>query len=1077
MRCPNSACGRENPEGSAFCSFCGTKLEVKYLCPSCGMEVPEGARFCMHCGSSLDGGDHASAGSGISIGSRNVVAGDIIGRKDDYHISGNATIYHNEDDTKRVSPCSICGRHTLISDGFTCPHCGRFVCSSCYDSSHGTCTACLRNEEKKAENAYLSYLASSIRGPIGRVQKSALIREGEKRGFDTDHVSSMISEVLNKLGFREISDMLSSVDQDILDKAERLYFSGDEGSVEESYALIMPLYERHGTDEDVIDLYLRLLRETDRGRYDGIIDDVSASPSILSMRIEDLSEAGKLPEAEDMLREAMLLFPENEIIKAAAVKLFIRIGEALGSDKYLFRARGIAEKLDDSGTPLERSMKLQAKVLAGIFPDFSLERNMLVSRGLYPRLCSAPSVIYAGSGPIDVHSIGEACRAALPGSRIVLRDGQYIETLSFDKDLEIVSLAVHEERSPEDGMPIIIPEAGFRISSSLRMEGIMLTSDASLGYESAIQLLENAECHDCTEDPSPDDSFVVIDGNAEFHNCLIASVPRTAILSAPGSSLIFGDSSIASAGNCGIYAEKGSELKIKGGRIKGCGSAGIYTETDAEINGLYVSACADGIVIRESAGSYTDCRAESNFYGFLLLESSRAELRSCRAAGNRKIGYCIDNSSPSVCSCISEGNNMTGFAIRSGSSAIIEDSASSGEDCGFRIFSNASCTLRHCTASMDTRGFQIYLSSEGLFESCVAEKCSYYGFHADDKASAEYAGCRATGNQRAGFFTEGESTCRYTKCTADGNDFGFAATCSRPSFKECSASRNSKSGFICRDGAEAVISGCSSEGNAQCGFIISKSSSADITTSSAERNGAGFTWRDDGRGRAAYCSSEGNGYGYYFSDSSKPRLDACDSKENSRCGFVFFNSSEARCIGCLSKNDSCGFGFRNEAKPYLGACNVESSRESGFFIADDSSVKAEACKVMGAGGYGFRIMGNAAPELSGCYAMKSGLDGFIFEKNASGEYRKCASGYNDGSGFVCTGESSPGLMKCGAVKNKENGFVLREESFASIEDGKSIENVEYGYADFRAAAAEFSSSNTAEKNGKADFLPGRKQGE
>ena len=658
MKCPNSACGRDNPEGSAFCSFCGTKLEVKHLCPSCGMEVPEGARFCMHCGSSLDGAEPAPAGSGISIGSRNVVAGDIIGRKDDYHISGNATIYHSKDDTKRVYPCSICGRHTLVSEGFTCPHCGRFVCQSCYDSSHGMCTDCLRKENEKAENGYLSYLESSISGPIGRLQKSALIREGEKRGIDPDHASSMIAGVLKKLGLREISDMLSSVDRDLLDKAERLYFSGEEGSVEESYALIGPLFERHSTDGDVADLYLRILRDADRSTYDKLIENAgSQSPSIISMRIEDLSDAGKLPEAEDMLREAMILFPENGIIKAAAVKLCIRIGRSLGSDKYLFQARSIAEELDDSGTPLERSMKLQASVLAGIFPDFSLDRDTLAARGLYPRLCSAPRAIYAGSGPIDVHSISEACRAASPGSRIVLRAGQYIEALSFDKDLEIVSLAVHEGRSPQtDGMPIIVPEAGFRISGSLRMEGIMLTSDASLGYESAIQLLENAEFPGHWEDPSPDNPFVVIEGKAEFHNCLIASVPRTAILSAVGSSLIFDDSSIASAGNCGIYAEKGSGLKVKGGRISGCGSDGIHTETDGEINGLHVSGCADGIAINAAAGSYTDCRVESNLYaGFLLEENSRAELRDCIAAGNPGMGYCIDNSSPSLSSCTSIG--------------------------------------------------------------------------------------------------------------------------------------------------------------------------------------------------------------------------------------------------------------------------------------------------------------------------------------------------------------------------------------------------------------------------------------
>ncbi|MCL0101493.1 zinc-ribbon domain-containing protein, partial [Dehalococcoidia bacterium] len=56
-----SSCGHDNPQGSRFCSSCGTALRP--LCGACGTEIVEsGARFCNQCGADLMGAaDAASA--------------------------------------------------------------------------------------------------------------------------------------------------------------------------------------------------------------------------------------------------------------------------------------------------------------------------------------------------------------------------------------------------------------------------------------------------------------------------------------------------------------------------------------------------------------------------------------------------------------------------------------------------------------------------------------------------------------------------------------------------------------------------------------------------------------------------------------------------------------------------------------------------------------------------------------------------------------------------------------------------------------------------------------------------------
>jgi hypothetical protein len=48
-------CGKENPDTSLFCKYCGAKLpeSIMKMCPDCGKENPETSRFCKYCGAEL----------------------------------------------------------------------------------------------------------------------------------------------------------------------------------------------------------------------------------------------------------------------------------------------------------------------------------------------------------------------------------------------------------------------------------------------------------------------------------------------------------------------------------------------------------------------------------------------------------------------------------------------------------------------------------------------------------------------------------------------------------------------------------------------------------------------------------------------------------------------------------------------------------------------------------------------------------------------------------------------------------------------------------------------------------------
>ena len=77
-KCSN--CGAELDAGARFCMECGTPVPQVKKCVQCGMELPLKAKFCFGCGAPQEGGA-AAVGAGVSMGDKNVVAGDVVGQK------------------------------------------------------------------------------------------------------------------------------------------------------------------------------------------------------------------------------------------------------------------------------------------------------------------------------------------------------------------------------------------------------------------------------------------------------------------------------------------------------------------------------------------------------------------------------------------------------------------------------------------------------------------------------------------------------------------------------------------------------------------------------------------------------------------------------------------------------------------------------------------------------------------------------------------------------------------------------------------------------------------------------------
>src|SRR5574344_1824789 len=97
--CPK--CGAKCEDGMKFCTQCAAPLPKKIICKKCGAELEPTWKVCPECGTPVNEQKN-NLSNGLSMGDKNVVAGDLIGNKQHYKLSGDATFIENKDESKKV---------------------------------------------------------------------------------------------------------------------------------------------------------------------------------------------------------------------------------------------------------------------------------------------------------------------------------------------------------------------------------------------------------------------------------------------------------------------------------------------------------------------------------------------------------------------------------------------------------------------------------------------------------------------------------------------------------------------------------------------------------------------------------------------------------------------------------------------------------------------------------------------------------------------------------------------------------------------------------------------------------------
>ncbi len=355
-KCAN--CGTELDEGAKFCLECGTPVPQTKKCIKCGFELPLSAKFCPECGTKQDGQANPNAGgSGLSMGDKNVIAGDVIGHKEETHIAGNATIIKNEDQTKQVKKCHICGSLVPIIEGFDCKECGQFTCTNCFDTKNGVCKDCVNTIIKRNEEEYKNALKMALAdGRIEFAERNQLITLQQKLNISQDKAAILEQQLKG-----DNSENYTTVEKLNIDNAYNLFYKEQKST--EAFEIIKQIFNNHQKDEKILNIYIPLLAETDGEQALSFINSMQVDILMAYITAIDIAlKNDDLDEAERKYKQAARIWPENALVKCYQVLLNYALYKKFKKQDFLNKAKELVENLGEAQNELELSMQVRVQM-------------------------------------------------------------------------------------------------------------------------------------------------------------------------------------------------------------------------------------------------------------------------------------------------------------------------------------------------------------------------------------------------------------------------------------------------------------------------------------------------------------------------------------------------------------------------------------------------------------------------------------------------------------------------------------------------------------------------------------------
>lgn len=362
MKCPN--CGEENPDEMKFCGNCGTKLpEKKNFCPNCNKEWPLTMKFCGECGFKFgsDGAANKSgSNNGLSMGDKNVIAGDVMGKKDETNISGNATIIKNEDESKKTAKCHVCGSIVLRIEGYDCPVCGQFTCKNCYVPEAAMCKTCRNSSGTQKEDVYKQAVKRVLEdGKIDMQERVELKSLQQQLGLTDTRILELENLVKSEMNLKNTTQ-IGTFDKINFEKAKAELY--DNLNFNEALNVLEPLHTKYPNSEVILADYLFALSNINPQKAKDFIKTIQADVLCLYLTQIDFAVKEKnYSQMEEYIVTAEKLWPDSILLKCRKAEFNLVLALNTEDESYLNIAGEIMNSCSAPKTKLERTWLLKVK--------------------------------------------------------------------------------------------------------------------------------------------------------------------------------------------------------------------------------------------------------------------------------------------------------------------------------------------------------------------------------------------------------------------------------------------------------------------------------------------------------------------------------------------------------------------------------------------------------------------------------------------------------------------------------------------------------------------------------------------
>jgi F-box protein 11 len=637
------------------------------------------------------------------------------------------------------------------------------------------------------------------------------------------------------------------------------------------------------------------------------------------------------------------------------------------------------------------------------------------------------TLVVSQQGGGQFATIGEAVRAAQPGSRIQVGKGTYRESLTIDKQLEIVGNgpAAQVILEGSGGTCVTVNTDQPVLLRGLTLRGIDGPKDKA-GF--ALQVTRGpCELDGCdlTAGAFPAVAVNGPDAHPTLRHCTIHDGREAGVSVWEKARAQLEDCDVSGNTGAAVMVQQGAQASLVSCRLHGGKREGM--------------AVLDG-----GQATLERCDLFGNAGANVEVKGGQAVLKRCRIHDGKGAGlYLHQTAKATVDDCDIETNALAGIEVEGDSTPLVRLSRiRGGKQGGVLAHGNGRGTFEQCDISGNTyAAVELRGGADPVFRDCKFHDGQTSGVYAHTGGLGKLEDCLVFTNRGSG-----------VSVGTEGN----------PTFVRCKIYDNKGHGVHVFDKGRGLLENCDVHGNALAAVGVKQGSNPVVRQCRLyDGNECGVLVLASGEGRFETCQIYGNTYANVeIREAANPVFHGCKIHSGKTSGVYFHGKAKGTLEDCeIYANTLAGIEIKDGANPMVRHCTVRDGKQSGIYINVDGQGTLVNCTVSGHAYSALAVNGAANALVQGCKLSGSGGSGVHLYGKGRITLENCDIFRSARAGVEVTDGGELVLRKCHVYLSKFQAVWVYKGGGATVENCNLTDN-ERGSFKIEAGCVVHKSGNT-----------------